>query len=94
MAELGDEIVDRMDAHAAEPIEIFRAVVDGVKGPPAAAVKEAVGPVTHEIGDEKNLDDLQPERLAGERAEAVVGPGLEPGDGRDPESDEQPRPGR
>ncbi len=72
LGEFVHEVVDRVHAHAAEPVEILGAVVHGVKRPPFAGVKQAVRPVADEVGEEVDLDGLEPERLAADRAEAAV----------------------
>jgi len=69
-------LVQRMKPDAAEPVDIGRAMMHGVKGPEASAMKKAVHPIANQIGQEKNLESLQPERLPGERAKAMVTVGL------------------
>ena len=89
LAQFGDQIVHGMHPDTAQPVEVFRTVMDGVEGPPSTLVKEPVAPVADEIREKKNLDDLKPDRLPGERTKAPVGAGLEGLDGRSPEPDEE-----
>jgi len=63
-----------------EPVEVFRAVMDGVKPPEKAdPMLEAVAPVNQKIAQDDNLDGLSPPRLGGDRgAKAGRHPGVNP----------------
>ena len=72
LKKLADEVVDGVDADTAEPIEVFGAVVDGVERPPAAKMKETMGPVRDEICQKVDFESLNGDGLAGKRTESRV----------------------
>ena len=57
-----DGIVDRMNAHGRQPIEIDRRMVDGMEATEPAPVKGAMHPIADEIADRQNGDGLDPKR--------------------------------
>jgi hypothetical protein len=83
LRELVHQVVDRMHAHAAEPVQVLGAVMHSVERPPFAGMKKSVRPVADEIGEQVDCDRLEPERLAAERAVAAVFAEPQDVDGRD-----------
>ena len=55
-------VIDGVNPHGGQPIEINGRVVDGMKPPQAPPVKGAMHPITDEIADRQNADGLYPER--------------------------------
>ena len=60
-------IVDGMQPHGRQPIEVLGAVVDRVELPERAAVKPAMCPVADEVAEHEHLDSLETERLPREQ---------------------------
>src|SRR5262249_15344686 len=76
---LGDarnDVVDGVQPHGREPVEVARAVMDGVEAPQKPAVEEPVHPVADEVAEEQHFQDLEEDGLAAHGTALVLDEGL------------------
>ena len=66
-------VIERMQAHRREPVELTRGVMNCMEAPKLATMERAVAPVADEVAEDEHLQHLDPRRLPLRHASRIGG---------------------